>query len=94
MNPGLKKILIFSKLVEEIPSHNFHDLGFLANGLLGSYWANANWEGAPYFKWLDPKINFAWHVNPHNLFPFSVIWEGIITIEEEGEYSFWTESST
>ena len=64
------------------------------NGLLGSYYENADWAGEPAFQQVDPFICFRWERDLDPLrSPFSVEWESDIYIERPGRYSFGTLSS-
>lgn len=61
------------------------------NGLVGSYYANANWEGTPSIIQVDPFIHFYFH-NPPLSRPYTVEWVGRIMISEAGTYEFGLES--
>ena len=57
-------------------------------GLVGSYYPNGNWEGAPALVRNDLLIT------PNNPLrePFSILWRGKIAIPESGIYTFGTRS--
>lgn len=61
------------------------------NGLMGSYYPNAVWEGAPAFKQVDPFIHFYFH-NPPLQRPYTVEWFGNLKIEKSGNYELGLES--
>ncbi|MBM4464426.1 MAG: phospholipid carrier-dependent glycosyltransferase [Chloroflexi bacterium] len=60
-----------------------------ANGLLGSYYSNADWAGEAALRRVDPLISFRWFHQPQAS-PFSVRWEGWIHVPESGRYTFET----
>ena len=57
-----------------------------ANGLLGSYYSNADWAGEAALQRIDPLISFRWFHQPQAS-PFSVRWEGWIHVPESGRYT-------
>ena len=61
------------------------------NGLLGSYYPNAEWQGVPAIKQIDPFIHFYYHNLPLPR-PYTVEWVGQINIEKAGTYEFGTEA--
>lgn len=63
-----------------------------ANGLLGSYYSNADWSGEAVLRRIDPLISFRWFHQPAAS-PFSVHWEGWIRVPECGRYTFETFSN-
>jgi sugar lactone lactonase YvrE len=63
-----------------------------ANGLLGSYYPNADWSGETVLQRIDPLISFRWFHQPAAS-PFSVRWEGWIHVPESGRYTFETFSN-
>jgi hypothetical protein len=66
--------------------------GSEANGLLGSYYSNADWAGEAVLQRVDPLISFRWFHQPE-VSPFSVRWEGWIRVPESGRYIFETFSN-
>jgi len=74
-----------------IPQSAFLLPPFTNNGLLGRYYANANWEGTPAFTQIDAGIFFYFHVIPLNR-PYTVEWLGNIDIPAGGRYLFGLES--
>ncbi len=62
--------------------------GITNHGLLGSYYANGDWQGPPAFTQIDSWIHFYFH-NPPLPRPYTVEWVGNIDIEKGGQYSFW-----
>jgi hypothetical protein len=63
-----------------------------ANGLLGSYYSNADWADQAVLQRIDPLISFRWFHQPEAS-PFSVHWEGWIRVPESGHYIFETFSN-
>ncbi|TMC60862.1 MAG: hypothetical protein E6J26_00790 [Chloroflexi bacterium] len=61
------------------------------NGLLGSYFTNAEWKGAPTFTQVDPEIALYFHNIPLPR-PYSVEWKGKVYAPAAGAYQFATES--
>lgn len=57
-------------------------------GLLGKYYRNAKWRGAPVDIQIDPAIDFDWAKHMPIPPPFSVEWTGKLLIEQSGEYRF------
>jgi 4-amino-4-deoxy-L-arabinose transferase-like glycosyltransferase len=62
-----------------------------ATGLLGMYYANSEWRGAPARLQIDPAIAFYFHIVPFDR-PFSVRWIGALEAPESGRYLFFTRS--
>jgi hypothetical protein len=79
------------KEMGDIPASNLFLPPVTNNGLLGSYYPNAAWEGAPAFKQVDPFIHFYFH-NPPLPRPYTVEWIGKIKIDKAGSYEMGTES--
>jgi 4-amino-4-deoxy-L-arabinose transferase-like glycosyltransferase/sugar lactone lactonase YvrE len=61
-------------------------------GLDGSYYANANWEGQPAFVVRDPALDFDWEGRPPLPLPFSVEWHGVLRAGTHGTYDFVLQS--
>jgi DNA-binding beta-propeller fold protein YncE len=61
------------------------------NGLVGSYYANGNWQNPPAKVEIDPWIHFYFH-NPPLPRPYTVEWIGKIKISNAGQYHFGLES--
>lgn len=59
------------------------------HGLLGKYYRNANWSGAPIDIEVDDEINFDWSTTLPLPPPFSVEWTGNIVIDETADYTFF-----
>jgi hypothetical protein len=63
-------------------------------GLLGTYWNNANWENAPVFHQVTPFLLLAWNeeqpIVPNG--PFSARYDGMLKIAESGTYTFRVEA--
>lgn len=62
-----------------------------ANGLLGRYYANGNWQGPEAMAQIDPQLNLYFHIIPLPR-PYTVAWEGKILAPVEGIYIFGMES--
>jgi DNA-binding beta-propeller fold protein YncE len=65
--------------------------GITNHGLLGSYYANGDWQGLPAYTQIDPWIHFYFH-NPPLPRPYTVEWVGKINIPKGGLYGFSLES--
>jgi hypothetical protein len=61
------------------------------NGLLGKFYSNAQWAGAPAFTEIDPWVDFYFHITPLAR-PYTVEWVGAINIPSSGHYLFGLES--
>jgi hypothetical protein len=86
-------LLFISYLVgkEEINRHSLAP-DSKANGLLGSYYPNADWSGEAALQRIDPLIAFRWFHQPKEA-PFSAKWQGRIRISIPGRYIFQTLSN-
>jgi hypothetical protein len=62
-----------------------------ANGLLGRYFANGDWEAPLAFAGLDRRLGFYYHIPPLPM-PYTAEWEGSILIPESGTYVFALQS--
>ena len=60
--------------------------GITNHGLLGSYYANGDWQGPPAYTQIDPWIHFYFH-NPPLARPYTVEWVGNIEIKKGGQYT-------
>ncbi len=76
---------------ELVPSRSLYVQPVSSNGLLGEYYANGNWEGAPTLARIDAKFELYFHVTPLPR-PYTVQWRGKIAIPQAGRYSFGLES--
>jgi len=61
------------------------------NGLLGRYYQNLDWAGPPALARIDPYLSLYFHVTPLPR-PYTVEWEGVISIPRAGVYAFGLES--
>lgn len=61
------------------------------NGLLGNYFTNATWQGAPTLARIDQTVWFRWHLLPLPR-PWTAEWTGMISIPADGQYTFGTHS--
>ena len=61
------------------------------NGLLGRYYQNLDWAGPPALAQIDPYLSLYFHVTllPR---PYTVEWQGVISIPHAGIYAFGLES--
>ena len=74
-----------------IPSTAFFLPPITNNGLLGKFYANPQWDGAPAFTEIDPWVDFYFQVTPLPR-PYTVEWDGAIKISTSGHYLFGLES--
>lgn len=77
--------------VQPLTSSYLFNSSIILNGLLGQYYNNSKWEGAPSYAQIDPYINFYYHNQPIPR-PYSIEWIGYINIPVSGEISFRLES--
>ena len=61
------------------------------NGLLGKYYANDSWSGAPSIEQIDPAVAFSFHILPLP-YPYSIDWTGQLAVPTAGLYRFGTTS--
>jgi sugar lactone lactonase YvrE len=61
------------------------------NGLLGRYYQNLDWAGPPALAQVDPSLSLYFHVTPLPR-PYTVEWQGVISIPHAGVYVFGLES--
>jgi sugar lactone lactonase YvrE/4-amino-4-deoxy-L-arabinose transferase-like glycosyltransferase len=61
------------------------------NGLLGRYYQNLDWAGPPALAQVDPSLSLYFHVTPLPR-PYTVEWQGVISIPSAGVYGFGLES--
>jgi sugar lactone lactonase YvrE len=61
------------------------------NGLLGRYYQNLDWAGPPALAQVDPSLSMYFHVTPLPR-PYTVEWQGVISIPHAGVYAFGLES--
>lgn len=62
------------------------------NGLLGRYYANGEWSGAPALEQIDRRFDKYFHI-PVLPRPYTVEWFGKIAIPEAGQYGFGVTSN-
>ncbi len=58
-----------------VPSWALFRTPVAANGLVGRYYANADWEGEPALERVDPELNVYFHLTPLPR-PYCVSWSG------------------
>jgi hypothetical protein len=73
-----------------IPASAFQLPPITNNGLLGKFYANSQWSGAPAFAEIDPWVDVYYQVTPLNR-PYTVEWTGNIHIPSSGHYLFGLE---
>ena len=73
-----------------IPQNTLFGSPVNANGLIGTYYPNDNWEGPPALVRVDPEIDFYFHLIPLSR-PYSVEWSGRLEIPAAGDYIFGVE---
>jgi 4-amino-4-deoxy-L-arabinose transferase-like glycosyltransferase len=77
-----------SEIWSVIPGHDLTPQTKI-HGLAGTYYMSPDAKGIPYLKRVDPFMSLLGADFPLSA-PFSVRWEGILTIEKAGGYSFGT----
>ncbi len=73
-----------------IPASAFQLPPITNNGLLGKFYANSQWSGAPAFTEIDPWVDVYFQVTPLNR-PYTVEWTGTISVPSSGHYLFGLE---
>jgi 4-amino-4-deoxy-L-arabinose transferase-like glycosyltransferase len=73
-----------------IPASAFQLPPITNNGLLGKFYANAQWSGEPAFTEVDPWVDVYFQVTPLNR-PYTVEWTGNIHVPSSGHYLFGLE---
>jgi len=76
---------------QTVPSSALHVPPVSGNGLLGSYFPNGDWSPPAAFARIDPRLGVYFHVPPLD-HPYTVEWEGWISIREPGTYGFGLQS--
>jgi len=71
-----------------IPRETFFHLNLPSRGLTGSYYRGDHWAGKPVFRRLDRLLLFAWPEQEPWPGPFSVIWQGKLSVPQGGIYGF------
>ena len=74
-----------------VPSSALHVPPVTSNGLLGSYYANGDWQDPPAFTRIDPQINIYFHDIPLPR-PYTVEWVGKLAVPVDGVYRLGIES--
>jgi 4-amino-4-deoxy-L-arabinose transferase-like glycosyltransferase len=70
---------------ETIPTWALYRAPIGAYGLLGKYYPNSDWQGAPALERIDPILNVYFHLTPLPR-PYSVEWTGTLDVPESGVY--------
>lgn len=76
---------------ETIPQESLYVPPVVASGLLGNYYRNTDWSGAPALAQVDPSLNLYFHF-PLLPRPYSVEWLGKVDAPVSGTYAFGLES--
>jgi 4-amino-4-deoxy-L-arabinose transferase-like glycosyltransferase len=76
---------------QTVPSSNLHVPPVSGHGLLGSYFPNGDWMPPVAFARIDPRLGVYFHIPPLD-HPYTVAWEGWISISEPGTYVFGLQS--
>ncbi len=74
-----------------VPTWALYMLPVTNNGLLGRYYQNLDWAGPPALAQIDPSLSLYFHVTPLPR-PYTVEWQGVISIPHAGAYAFGLES--
>jgi 4-amino-4-deoxy-L-arabinose transferase-like glycosyltransferase len=75
---------------ETIPQSALFGPPVTSNGLVGYFYSNANWEGAPAKIQIDPEISFYFHLIPLPR-PYTVEWKGELDVPVDGLYGLGIE---
>jgi hypothetical protein len=70
---------------ETVPTWALYSTPVSGYGLLGKYYANPDWQGAPTIERIDPILNAYFHLTPLPR-PYSVEWTGVLSVPESGIY--------
>jgi len=68
-----------------VPQWALYAPGVSYHGLMGSYYANENWEGPPSLARVDPFLDTYYHLTPLPR-PYSVEWVGVLDVPQPGRY--------
>jgi len=98
-------MILYYKIEKQVePSTEFHyfndtidisgDEKKLNPGLLGTVYSNANFHGRKKDTVVDEKIQFIFNSEEEKTYkaPFSILWEGLIKIPKNGDYTFSSSS--
>lgn len=79
---------------EPIPPQVLFHFATAAQGLLGSYYNNTNWEGAPQYQQITPFLLLAWPDKPPvpTTGAFSARFQGALRITDPGSYGLRIEA--
>ena len=72
---------------ELLGGHALYAPPVTGTGLLGTYFANADWSGVPHLVRIDAHLDIYFH-RPALGRPYSVVWEGKIAVPIDGEWGF------
>jgi len=75
-----------------VPPSALYAAPVTANGLLGRYFPNGDWEPPLAFARVDPRLGIYYHIPPLPM-PYTVEWEGSILIPQSGTYVFAIQST-
>jgi hypothetical protein len=70
---------------EVVPQWALYAPPVAPHGLRGSYYANADWVGAPEFVRVDPLLDTYYHLTPLPR-PYSAEWVGALEVSQPGTY--------
>jgi hypothetical protein len=70
---------------EVVPQWALYAPPVAGHGLLGSYYGNASWEGAPALARIDPFLDTYYHLTPLPR-PYSAEWVGALHVPQSGTY--------
>jgi len=68
-----------------IPAWALYSSPVTNHGLEATFYPNANWQGQPAFKRIDPFLDSYFHLIPLNR-PYSVAWAGALVAPQSGVY--------
>jgi hypothetical protein len=70
-----------------VPREMLYGPPVTANGLVASFYPNADWEGPPELVRIDPQVAFYFHLIPLSR-PYTVEWRGRLDVPQAGRYIF------
>jgi 4-amino-4-deoxy-L-arabinose transferase-like glycosyltransferase len=71
---------------EPVPGDALFAYPLGGHGLLGAFFTNDRWEGAPAHVELTPLLGFGYHTELTLVAPLSVRWQGYLDVPGSGEY--------
>jgi len=76
-----------------VPATAYFSYPLAGHGLIGSFYGNERWQGAPALVQLDPFVAFSYHSELDFIGrPFTATWKGFLDVPNTGDYAFQLEA--